>query len=88
MDPASPIASIASHGLLGAMLAVAMFVAYSKDKQLQDERAARITDAKNYTDLALKLQAQVIEAVNKLTDTFEEMKKIMVPSSRTIGGGR
>jgi hypothetical protein len=89
LDPAeSLIASIASHGLLGVLLVLSMYVAYSKDKQLQEEREARIADAKNYTNLALELQAQVIEAVNKLTDTFEEMKKIMVPSSRTVGGGR
>lgn len=70
------------------MCAIAMYVAWSKDKQLQDERQARITDAKNYTDLALKLQAQVIEAVNKLSATFEGMKNLMTQSRTSTGSGR
>ena len=86
---AAAIASIASHGLLGAVLIVVGLVAWSKDRDLQAERLARIDDAKAYTDLALKLQAQVIEAVGKLTSTFDEMKKLMSTSGRTSpGSGR
>ena len=80
MDPssaASAATSIASQGVLGALLVVVGWFAWSKDRELRAEREARISDAKNYTDLALKLQAQVIEAVHKLSDILDEMKKLM-----------
>lgn len=77
MDPSPIITTIASNGLLGAMLVVVGWVAWSKDRELKAEREARIADAKNYTDLALKLQGQVIEAVHKLSDIFDEMKKLV-----------
>jgi hypothetical protein len=73
------VTNIASQGLLGVMLVVVGWVAWSKDRELKTEREARIADAKNYTDLALKLQAQVIEAVHKLADILDEMKK-MIPT--------
>ena len=79
MDPTSLAATIASHGLLGALLVVVGLYAWSKDKQLKEERDARINDAKNYNELALKLQAQVLDAINKLADILDEMKKFMTP---------
>jgi hypothetical protein len=85
VDPAPLISTIASHGLPGVLLVIVGWFAWSKDRELQAERTARIADAKNYTDLALKLQAEVIDAVNKLADILEEMKKLMTPASR---GGR
>ena len=81
------VASIASHGLLGVILIIVGWVAWSKDRDLQAERLARIDDAKAYTDLALKLQAQFLDAVNRVTNTFDEMKKIMAGRTST-GGGR
>lgn len=73
----SAVASVASQGLLGAMLIIVGWVAWAKDRELRAERQARIEDAKNYTELALKLQAQVIDAVNKLSDILNEMKRLM-----------
>ncbi|RPH62418.1 MAG: hypothetical protein EHM89_05610 [Acidobacteria bacterium] len=79
MDPviAPYVTTIASQGLLGLMLVIVGYVAWSKDRELKVEREARIADARNYTDLALKLQAQVIDAVNKVSDILDEMKKLM-----------
>jgi hypothetical protein len=77
MDPSPLATTIASHGLLGVMLVIVGWVAWIKDRELRAEREARIADAKGYTDLALKLQAEVIDAVNKLADILEEMKKLM-----------
>lgn len=77
MDPSQLAAQLASQGLLGVMLVVVGWVAWRKDRELSDERDARITDAKNYTELALKLQAQVIDAVHKQADILEEVKKLM-----------
>jgi len=90
VDPTSLAGSIASHGLLGVMLVVVGWVAWAKDRELQAERQARIADAKSYTELALKLQAQVIDAVNKLSDILTEMKKFMAPppGRTSLGGGR
>lgn len=80
MNASTLVTNIASQGLLGVMLVVVGWVAWSKDRELKTEREARIADAKNYTDLALKLQAQVIEAVHKLADILDEMKKMMIPT--------
>lgn len=76
VDPALAT-KIASQGLLGIMLVIVGWVAWSKDRELKSERLARIKDAQDYTELALKLQAQVIDAVNKLSDILKEMKKLM-----------
>lgn len=88
LDPsaASSVTTIASQGVMGAMLVVVGLYAWTKDRQLQDERDARITDAKNYNDLALKLQAQVLDAVNKLADILDEMKKFMAPPQAPPAG--
>jgi hypothetical protein len=84
VDPSPFITTIASNGLLGVMLVVVGWFAWSKDRELQAERAARVEDAKGYTELALKLQAEVIDAVHKLADILEEMKQLMTPNR----GGR
>jgi hypothetical protein len=86
VDPSTLAPVIASHGLLGVMLVVAGWVAWKKDRELTAERLARIQDAKSYTELALKLQSQVIESVTKLSDILSEMKRLMLsaPSSRVV----
>jgi hypothetical protein len=72
---AALLGQIASQGVLG-VVAIALGWAYlKKDKELADERAARISDAKGYTDLALKLQQQVLDTSNRLADTFDEMRR-------------
>ena len=70
------------------MLVLACFVAWSKDRELKAERLARIEDARNYNQLSLDLQAQVINAVNKLSDILNELKKWRDPSARgfSLGG--
>jgi hypothetical protein len=78
------VTTIASQGVLGALLIIVGVFAWSKDRELKTEREARIADAKSYTELALKLQAQVIDAVNKLADILDEMKKLM---QRGAGAG-
>jgi hypothetical protein len=51
VDPSTLAANIASHGLLGVMLVIVGWDAWSKDRELKAEREARIADAKNYPDL-------------------------------------
>jgi len=77
VDPSTFATTIASQGLLGVMLVIVAYVAWRKDKDLQEERDERIADAKSYNELALKLQAQVIESVNKLGDILEQMKQVV-----------
>jgi hypothetical protein len=84
----SPLLSLlAQQGLLGAVVFVFGWIAWSKDKELTAEREARIQDAKNYTDLALKLQQQVLDNVNKMNDTVEEIRK-MTSQGRAFGSNR
>lgn len=79
----SLIGTIASQGVLGVLLVVVGWIAWVKDRELKDERQARIDDAQNYTELALKLQAQVIDSVHKLSDILKEMKKMMGRTPRS-----
>lgn len=66
---------LASTGVVGALLVVAIFALRAKDKELQQEKAARIDDAKAYLQLAMSLQEQVITAVNKLSEIWEAWEK-------------
>lgn len=84
MDFSSIASGLAAQGPLGIVVVVTGWVAWSKDRELKAERDARIEDAKNYNELALKLQAQVLEAIDKLGDILGEMKK----QGRGFGGSR
>lgn len=64
-----------AQGPLGIVLVVTGWVAWSKDKELKSERDARIADAKEYNKLSLDLQAQVMGAVDKLSDILDESMK-------------
>ncbi len=75
MDFSSITSSLVAQGPLGIVLIITGWVAWSKDKELQAEKLARIDDAKNYTKLALELQSKVIESVDRLGDILDEMKK-------------
>lgn len=70
------------------MLIIVGLFAIKKDNELKLEREARITDAKNYTDLALNLQKQVLEAIDTLSEILDEMKKMNVtqPRRSSLGG--
>ncbi len=77
--------AFATHGVIGAVAGALLLWVWRKEKEiaeerkaLAEERAARIKDAKDYNDLSLKLQANVIGAVNKMGDIFDEAKKIML----------
>ena len=50
------------------------------EKALADQKAettARVADATNYTNLALKLQSEANAQVNRLTDVFEEVRRLV-----------
>jgi lipopolysaccharide biosynthesis regulator YciM len=74
--------ALLAHGVLGVVVAALGWYVYRKDAELTAERAARIEDAKAYNELSLKLQGQILEAVNKLSDVFDEVKKMMAQKGR------
>ncbi len=66
---------ILQHGIVGAMLLIVLWGYFRKDKALEEERAARIEDAKQvavdaerYGQTMVALQEKVIVAANKLID--------------------
>lgn len=63
------------HSSSGVVAALMTYLFVRKDNELTVERAARIGDAKGYTQLALDLQKQVMDATNKLSDVFDAIRK-------------
>lgn len=79
---------IASQGPLGVMLVVITLAYREKDRQLKEERAARIQDAKDFNQMALDLQSKVLSAVDKLSDILDEMKQRFMGAPPRQGSGR
>ena len=77
------LGQIASTGLAGAMLVVALLALRSKDRTLTAEQAARVSDARENLQLIMKLQEQVIVAVNKLSELVEIWEKREADRERT-----
>ncbi len=66
---------VLQHGIVGAMLLIVLWGYFRKDKALEEERNARIEDAKQvavdaerYGQTMVALQEKVIVAANKLID--------------------
>ena len=64
----SPLEQIAGYGITGAMLVISLFALRYMEQSRNDERAARIQDAKDYTALLLKIQQTTTDAIGKLYD--------------------
>lgn len=79
---------IASHGILGALLVVALIAYYLKDKRLSEETDARIKDGEETRKLIMQVQQQAIEAVHKLGEIVEWAEKRAEESTRERGGRR
>jgi len=77
------VGQIASSGILGALLVIALFALWQKDKELQREKNARIEDAKQYNMLSMSLQREVIQAVEKLSDIVQIWKQQSERDRRT-----
>ena len=69
--PPGTLEQIASSSITGALLLIALFALRAKDKELSAEKAERIDDGKTNLQLIMKIQEQVILAVNKLSDLVE-----------------
>lgn len=68
-------AAFASHGVLGVCVAALSWWVVSLHRELRDERGARITDVKGYTDTLIGMQKQVLTAADKLSDVQTELKE-------------
>ena len=81
----SLVGSLSQYGLPGIIIGLLIVWVYLKDKELKAERDARIADAKAFTALALQLQEHAISSVNKLSDVFDEIRRMRanVESSRS-----
>jgi hypothetical protein len=69
------VSALAQHGIPGLVIAGLFWWLLLKDRDLKNERDARIKDAQAYTQLALQLQDRINATVQKLSDLFDELRK-------------
>ena len=79
------IGTILDKGVVGAFALIFLWLYLKKDKELADERAARINDSKDGLKLALSLQEKTQTTIEKLGGMFEESKRLL---EKMRGGGR
>ena len=101
------LGQLASTGVVGAFLVLALLALTNKDKQLKEqakehtlalqekdkqiktEMEARVADSGRFITLAMSLQREVIEAVNKLSDMLAFIEKRDEENNeRARGAGR
>lgn len=70
------VEALTHYGLPGAAFAAMLVLYVRKDNEVKRERDARIADSKEYRELSLKLQAQVIDTVNDLRVVFDEVRRL------------
>lgn len=75
MEMGGLLTQVASTGLVGVFLVIALFALRQRDAELQAEKGHRITDAAKYLELALELQKDVIVAVKTLGEIVEKWEK-------------
>ena len=71
------LGQLASTGVVGAFLVLALLGLISKDKQLKEQAEKHILALQSgrFITLAMSLQREVIEAVNKLGDMLAFIEK-------------
>jgi len=62
--------ALTHYGAPGVCVAVFVVLFVKKDAELKRERDARIQDAKDFNTMSMKLQAEVLTAVDKLEAVF------------------
>ncbi len=75
MGESQLIGQIASTGIVGVFLVLAILALRAKDAELSLEKSARIKDSQDFLQLAMNLQGQVILAVNKLSEMVESWER-------------
>lgn len=74
MNASEPLAQIASTGIVGALLVLAIIAIVYLHRQLSAEKDARIEDSQKFTTLAMSMQKEVIAFVHKHGDMMETQK--------------
>jgi len=69
------LGQLASTGLCGIFLVLALLALRTKDKELNAEKALRIKDSQDMMKLAMEIQSSVIDAVHKLGDIVDSFEK-------------
>jgi energy-converting hydrogenase A subunit M len=82
------LAQLASTGVVGVLLVLAILALRAKDAALIEEQHSRIEDAKAYLALAMALQKEVIAAVSKLADIVEIFERRETERERREGRDR
>ena len=78
----SALAQLLQHGPLGLTTVIFIVLFLRKDKELADERAARIEDSKAALALALDLQSKTITAIDRV-GSISELAMASVNKERT-----
>lgn len=71
MDEA--ISTIASSGVLGALLIIVLFAYARKDKEYRDVQEARVTDARKVTTTILEMQEKWQATINALERAVDKL---------------
>lgn len=69
------LGQLASTGVVGVFLVMALIALKKKDADLDKEKNSRIEDTKQFSTLCLSLQKEVITAVQKLSEVVEFLEK-------------
>ena len=69
------LGQLASTGVVGAFLVIALLALRAKDKALQESTEARIKESQDGLRLVMTIQASVIEAVHKLGQIVDAWEK-------------
>jgi len=71
MGEVQALGQLASTGVVGVILVLTLLALRSKDKEVSDEKAARIKDSQDTLQMILKIQQSVTDAVHKLGQIVE-----------------
>lgn len=69
------LGQIASTGVMGVLLVIALIALYLKDKQLGEETEARIKDGQETQKLLMQVQQSAIDTTHKLSEVADRMEK-------------
>lgn len=73
-----------NNGVTGAFAGVFLLLYIRKDRELADERKARISDNKEGFNTLISVQEKTHTVIEKMTDMFEESRKLF----ERIRGGK
>ena len=82
------LAALVQYGAVGIILVISLLALRSLHAELAAERAARIQDAKDSTQLLIQLQKEILAAVDKLSDLYASVQEERRAERETRRGPR